>query len=188
MHIHILHINPLIPRREIQCRFTCKSYKNNISIHSSREGRYDSISIFVLKNQYISIHSSHKGRYFKFIKGGIYPKHFNSLIPQREIQQYCTKNLSLHFCSITKNHLLSLFIASEILKIQELTTKTILIPVRIPYSFHVSFRFAPEWHLLSIATYYNHITSPLPFSRHLLYQNGSNLIILHVKSIIICIF
>lgn len=91
MHIRILHINPLIPQREIQCRFTCKSYKNNISIHSSREGRYDSISNFVLKNQYISIHSSHKGRYFKFIKGGIYPKHFNSLIPQREIQQYCTK-------------------------------------------------------------------------------------------------
>lgn len=72
------------------------------------------------------------------------------------------KNLSLHFCSITKNHLLSLFIAPEILKIQELTTKTILIPVRILYSFHVSFRFAPEWHLLSIAIYYTHITSPLP--------------------------
>lgn len=95
--------------------------------------------------------------------------YFNPLIPHREIQQYCTKNLSLHFCSITKNHLLSLFIASEILKIQELTTKTILIPVRIPYSFHVSFRFAPEWHLLSITTYYSHIASPLPFSMYLLY-------------------
>ena len=130
-----------------------------ISIHSSHKERYDKVSWPSLICS-ISIHSSHKGRY--------------SNTAQKSViifLQYCQKFNCFPY-----------LLPQELLNFREFTGETIYISVRIPYSFHVSFRFAPEWHLLSITTYYSHIASHLPFYMHLLYQKEGNLIFLHVKT------
>ena len=116
MHIHILLINPLIPRREI-----------------------------------------HMFRYAN-------PFHcnFNPPTPRREIQQYCIKICHYTSAVLPKIICFPCLLPQKFSKFQELTAKTIPISVRIPHIFYVSFQFAPEWHLLSIAIYYTHITSPLP--------------------------
>ena len=147
MHTHILLINPLIPHREILHNAFCNIFFCSISIHSSHIGRYFSKLI-----------------HFEFF---IY---FNPLIPYRELQQYCTK-ICYHILTVLPKIICFLHLPPQkFSNFQELTAKMIPIPVRIPYSFHVSFRFAPEWQLLSIATYHAHITSLLSLTIRLLYK------------------
>ena len=73
----------------------------------------------------------------------IIKKHFNPLIPCREIQQYCTK-ICYHILTVLPKNICFLYLLPQkFSKFQELTAKTIPIPVRILHTFYVSFQFAP---------------------------------------------
>ena len=113
MHIYILLINPLIPRREIQGTKSSSSGYFAISIHSSHEGRYSTPCSW---HQY-------NGR------------NFNPLIPRREIQQYCTK-IGCHILAVLqKTYLFSLSAAPKTLKIPRISRKNNLYPGANPPRF-----------------------------------------------------
>ena len=68
---------------------------------------------------------------------------FQSTHPMKGDIAILYKNPQLHSYSITKKTFVFLVFASKILKFPGTNREKTYIPVRIPHTFHVSFRFAP---------------------------------------------
>ena len=151
------------------------------------------------------IHLFHEGRYRKHLFQHQLFLNFNPLIPRREIQiRWCYnkqlsefqsthptkgdtailhKNMSSHFYSITKNHLLFLSAALEKSNLPGLTEENnsylgansleflCELPVRTRMAFAI------HSHLLLF-----HVASPLSLTIHLLYQKDYDSIFLHIKN------
>lgn len=108
-------------------------------------------------------------------------RHFNPLIPRKEIQQYCTKICCRILAVLPKIHLLFLSTASKPSNFQELAEKSDSHAGANPPQFSCELTVRTIIILAIYTAYYSHIASPLSFVMHSLYQNGGNLIFLHEK-------